>query len=79
MSCQGSSEVLASIQGSSYGFERQRCAAEAAKRPGVAGFSLAGLGSGESREERAALLEATTDALPSHLPRYLLAGAGESI
>ncbi|CAL8467578.1 g7116 [Coccomyxa elongata] len=76
LAAQGSSGVLASIQGSRYGFERQRCAAEAAKRSGVAGFSLAGLGSGESREERAALLEATTDALPSHLPRYLLAGAG---
>lgn len=76
---QGSSAVLASIQGSSYVFERQRCAVEAAKRPGVAGFALAGLGSGESREQRAALVEATTAELPSHLPRFLLAGAGESI
>ncbi|BDA42772.1 probable Queuine tRNA-ribosyltransferase accessory subunit 2 [Coccomyxa sp. Obi] len=76
LGAQGSSAVLASIQGSSYDFERQRCAAEAAKRLGVAGFSLAGLGSGESREKRAALMEAATAELPSHLPRYLLAGAG---
>ena len=76
---QGSSAVLASIQGSGYDFERQRCAAEAASRPGVAGFSLAGLGTGESREERAALMEATVAELPSHLPRFLLAGASKHI
>lgn len=76
---QGSSGVLASIQGSSYSFERQRCASEAARRQGVAGFSLAGFGTGESCEERAALMEATTAELPDILPRFLLAGAGEPI
>lgn len=75
---QGSSGVLASIQGSGYAFERQRCAAEAAKRAGVAGFSLAGLGM-ESREERAALMAAAVSELPAHLPRFLLAGAGRTL
>ncbi|KAK9909731.1 hypothetical protein WJX75_006677 [Coccomyxa subellipsoidea] len=76
LAAKGSSGVLASIQGSSYSFERQRCASEAARRPGVAGFSLAGFGTGESCEERAALMEATTAELPENLPRFLLAGAG---
>ncbi len=75
---QGSdSRVLASIQGSGYAFERQRCAAEAAKRAGVAGFSLAGLGM-EPRQERAALMAATISELPANLPRFLLAGAGRN-
>ncbi len=69
-------KVLASIQGGRYDFERQRSAAEAAKRQGVSGFSIAGLGTGESRQERRSLMQAAIAELPTGLPRFLLAGAG---
>lgn len=69
-------KVLASIQGGAYDFERQRCAAEAAKRQGISGFSIAGLGTGESRQERSHLMQAAIAELPPELPRFLIVGAG---
>jgi tRNA-guanine family transglycosylase len=71
--------VLASILGGMYDFERERSAAESAKRQGISGFNLAGFGTGESRQERAVLMQAAIAQLPSTLPRFLLAGAGDSL
>lgn len=68
--------VLAAVQGGAFAHERARSAEACAARAGVAGFALAGLGTGESREERAELLRAGAAPLPRRLPRFLLAGAG---
>ncbi|KAJ7530758.1 hypothetical protein O6H91_14G017700 [Diphasiastrum complanatum] len=49
---------------------RMHSAQETAKRR-VSGFSLGGFGLGESKEERAALLEVAIERLPAELPRHV--------
>lgn len=72
----GSCGVLAAVQGGGFAVERQRSAVESAKRQGLAGFALNGLGTGETPEQRLELMQSAAAELPQDLPRFLLAGAG---
>ncbi|CAN6458323.1 unnamed protein product [Victoria cruziana] len=62
--------VLGTVVGGSSLEQRRRCACEVAKR-NVAGFCIGGFGLGEDMEERPALLNAVTEALPKEKVRYI--------
>ncbi|KAL4857432.1 Queuine tRNA-ribosyltransferase accessory subunit 2 [Chlorella vulgaris] len=63
--------VFAAVQGGQYLRERQRCAETMAAQPGVAGFVLAGLGTGESPSQRQQIVEQVVQRLPAAAPRLL--------
>lgn len=62
--------VFGSIVGGSDIEERKRCAEEVARR-NVSGFWIGGFGLGESMDERPAVLDVITDALPFEKPRHI--------
>ncbi|XVF30142.1 hypothetical protein REPUB_Repub16aG0031900 [Reevesia pubescens] len=66
--------VFGAIVGGSSVEERQRCAQEVARR-NVSGYWVGGFGFGESMDERPALLNTVTEALPEDKPR-LICGLG---
>lgn len=62
--------VFGAIVGGNDVEERKRCAVEVVKR-NVSGYWIGGFGSGESMDERPALLDAVTDVLPEEMPRMI--------
>ncbi|KAI7838261.1 hypothetical protein COHA_007950 [Chlorella ohadii] len=59
------------VQGAQYQHERQRCAEAVAGQPGVSGYVLGGLGTGESPEQRQQIVQAVLQRLPAGAPRML--------
>jgi queuine tRNA-ribosyltransferase accessory subunit len=68
--------VFAAVQGGRHAQVRSRCASEAAATTEVAGFCVAGLGTGEAVEARRQALAAVLPELPEEKPRMAHGVAG---